>query len=832
MPTKKYKQKLMKHRICVVARMIACVAFLVLTVIGVSSLVRAMSLDSVEHQNGIPSAWKVASLGQPETITVPITYWDQRQDDCNDPDRQFEWSECQLYAKGIIPDIVKSQLGSDGLPVPTYNNNKDAWAAYHDVFTANVIGNDPVQTTDNFYRWFHETYDDSGKQLSKQYDREITFSKVEGTKNSYTYGSHGVFPLDDVDFSKDDHATKSGHNFHFTAHLQIPMKIAADGTEEFYFLGDDDVWVFLNGQLVLDLGGLHMETAGSFKIDANGNVQSTVENVNVDQACRQTVANPLKVGDSIYNNQLENRCQRQTRTTTVTTNFQPGEVVNLDFFYAERSTSESNTTITITNMNWPISADSDVTGKVIGKVEGSDSNLVEYTTSVKNRDPKFPLQLNRIATFIDDQSTETSADGTDTKHNNTGFLPHNSKTLLYTTTPDDQDSWQPVEISTPTNDASGFTLATPITMSPAGQAGDTLYFRFLAETSEYTGSIYNRTSYYTELNGVAGVTYDNNKISYTGKQTPTEPDPEPVHLTINYEIDWKGEEPDPEVEKQLPPTHEEDLPAGDPYNVPTPEIPGFTPDQAIVSGVMGDKDLAITVIYIKDEEEKPTYHVRIRYIRADTGAEVFPEYSADHKEGTEIEIHPQDADGFTKDTEEIKFIVTEDTDLTVLYTPKPQVPDEPDVPPVGPTDPTNPSEPEQPDDNEDLPIIPVVPGEDDDLAYLPPLGEVAFVPNTGVVSEYIAPIFDQYFANVILSQGFILITLLIFSGSFATYFSLRQYLNLATSTRNTVAVKKMPKQVANSKTARKMQQTAKKSSKATAKTAASKKSTAKKTAKK
>ena len=205
MPTKKYKQKLMKHRVCVAARIISCVSFLVLAIIGVSSIARAMTLESVEHQNGIPTIWQVASLGNPETITVPITYWDQRQDNCQDPNRQFEWSECRLYAKGIVRNIVKDSLGADGLPVPTYTSQQDAWSAYHDVFTANVIGQDPVQPNDNFYRWFHETYDNNGKQLSKQYDRTVTFHR--SGQNTYEYGSKSTFPQDDIDFSKEESST-------------------------------------------------------------------------------------------------------------------------------------------------------------------------------------------------------------------------------------------------------------------------------------------------------------------------------------------------------------------------------------------------------------------------------------------------------------------------------------------------------------------------------------------------------------------------------------------------------------------------------------------------
>lgn len=835
MPTKKYKQKLLKHRVCMVARVVACASFLVLAIIGVSSLVRAMTLEGVENQNGIPSAWQVASLGSPETITVPITYWDQRQDDCNDPERQFEWSQCQLYAKGIIPNVVKSTLGSDGLPIPTYNNSSEAWAAYHDVFTANVIGNDPVQPTDNFYRWFHEATDKNGKQVSKRIDgREITFKKVAGTTNSYTYGSHGVFPIDDVDFSKDDDATKTGHNFHFTAHLQIPMKISADGTEEFYFNGDDDVWVFLNGQLVLDLGGLHMATNGSFTIDKNGNVISTVENTNVDQSCRQnSVFNPTAVGYNTYNSQVENNCPRQTKVTTIETNFKPGDIVNLDFFYAERSTSESNTTITITNMNWPISADSNVSGKIVGKIENSESNLVRYDTYVKNRDPQNKLVLQRLSSYINDSSKSTNVDGVEETITNSGFIPLNVKTLQYTTTPANEDSWTSVDISAPLNSLDGFTLATPITMAPSGQAGDTLYFRYYAETSEYSGDITNVTAYYTELNGVSGVTYDQVTLPYTGKTTevpdPIEPTPT-YSLTINYVVDYDGADPDPEIEAQVPETYRDTLKQGDPYSVPTKSIEGFTPDKPIVSGNLTE-DTVITVTYRKkptEEQPKPVHNVLIEYLHSETREPIFPEYNENHEEGTSFVVIPQNKDGFTKDHDRVIVNVDKgDVHIVVLYTPEKTTPPTPVDPnpgtPIGPTNPETPTDPETPEEpeipgditDEPIPVIPVIPSDDEDLVYVAPLGQqVAFVPNTGVISDFVAPIFEQYFADVILSQGFVLMALVIFAGSFATYFSLRQYLNLATATRSAPVRKtpKMPKNLSKTSSMNKSKKSSRKTS--------------------
>lgn len=685
MPANNLKQKYLKYRISQVARVTACVSFLTLAIIGVSSLVRAMSLTNVTHENGIPASWEIASLGNPETITLPISYWDQRQDDCNDPNRQFEWTMCQLSTTGALQGIVKDQLGADGLPVPTYTNSIDAWNANYDPFSKNVTGQDPVQPSDNFYRWFHET------DLSKRFDREITFTR--SGNNTYHYGSRGTFPLDDVDFSSADSATQQGHNFHFTAHLQIPMKISADGTEEFNFSGDDDVWVFLNGQLVLDIGGLHEALSGSFKINSDGTITSYVAKVN-EPSNRSGLRDPnswtYKYVEELRANN-EQYSHPQTKTFDI--GLKPGDVVNLDFFYAERSTTESNTEITISNMNWPISADSTLTATNVGKIENTDSNLIEYQASIKNRDPDSPLNLQRLAAFISETTTDNKHTGEVLTETVDGFLPLDLKTLYYTTTPDDTDSWQPVEISAPSADNSGFTLATPLQMSKSGNPGDTLYFRYFAETSELSGNITSLVSFYTDLGGVSGVTYDHDTVAYTGKPTldPAPVDPDPV-------------DPDPIDPDPVDPN---------PID-PKPDNPN--PDQ-----------------------------------------------------------------------------------------PQPIDPEPTDPEPENPTDqPTTdePSTPEPPrnDTVDNVLTPPLIPSSDiidDDLLYLAPLGAVAFVPNTGVISEFVAPLFELQFAEAVMSQGFILADLFIFSGSFATYFSLRRYLKPRTA--KSFKTKQMPVTKTNTK---------------------------------
>jgi fibro-slime domain-containing protein len=67
------------------------------------------------------------------------------------------------------------------------------------------------------------------------------------------------------------------HNFYFTTEVQYWFKYEANTLATLDFLGDDDVWVFLNNRLAVDLGGVHVPSAGSVTIDAvAGTVNATM----------------------------------------------------------------------------------------------------------------------------------------------------------------------------------------------------------------------------------------------------------------------------------------------------------------------------------------------------------------------------------------------------------------------------------------------------------------------------------------------------------------------------------------------------------------------------
>ncbi len=291
------------------------------------------------------------------------------------------------------------------------------------------------------------------------------------------------------------------------------------------------------------------------------------------------------------------------------------------------------------------------------------------------------------------------------------------------------------------------------------------------------GDIDAQINYFTSLDENNGVTYDNTKISYE-----TELPPEPVHpntVTVHYYYE-KEQPTDPDVEIADP--VQEEHHAGETFEISSPKIDGYTPNIEIVSGTMGEDDLEYVVRYTKDpieEPDKKAYQLIIHYLYEDD-TEAAPDYiEADLATGTSYEVKSPTIDGFSPSEEVITGeIADEDIEIIVRYTkvsaPDPTPPIQPDQP--NPTPPTT------------TPEIPIIRNDDmmdSGLMFLSPLGVVAYVPNTGVVSSAIVPMFEQYFAEVILSQTFVMAVLVIFAVSFAVYFSLRRHLNLGAVTRRT-----------------------------------------------
>jgi fibro-slime domain-containing protein len=90
----------------------------------------------------------------------------------------------------------------------------------------------------------------------------IYFFFVPSAGGVFTFHSSSFFPLNDKGWGNQNRP----QNFHFTTELHTRFQYR--GGETFHFTGDDDVWVFINQKLAIDLGGVHSAEDAQVSLDA------------------------------------------------------------------------------------------------------------------------------------------------------------------------------------------------------------------------------------------------------------------------------------------------------------------------------------------------------------------------------------------------------------------------------------------------------------------------------------------------------------------------------------------------------------------------------------
>jgi fibro-slime domain-containing protein len=193
--------------------------------------------------------------------------------DFNDthPDMQFKIA--------FDPGIVQFNLGGDFKPVYAHGNAPSP---------AGTVNN---QTT--FNQWYNDV---AGVNLSAPL--AITLNLVpNSTPPTYSYSNSAFFPIDNQLLGNQGRS----HNYHFT--YEIHTLFQYRGGEQFTFRGDDDLWVFINGRRVIDLGGVHGVMTATVNLDdvasAIGLIPCNVYRFDLFFAERHTTESNFRIDTSI-----------------------------------------------------------------------------------------------------------------------------------------------------------------------------------------------------------------------------------------------------------------------------------------------------------------------------------------------------------------------------------------------------------------------------------------------------------------------------------------------------------------------------------------------------
>ncbi len=195
--------------------------------------------------------------------------------------------------------MVEEELfvGDDGARSPIFqagNGTGQRTIENGEIICAPWDGGQPefeeISGPDSFYQWYSDV-----DGINQSFVHEIELKLLDEEGDVYYFDSNELkdkafFPADGQGF---DEVTE-GHNYHFTteAHALFTYK----RHDVFTFSGDDDMWIFVNEKLALDLGGLHGPLSATIDFDREAERLGII----------------------------------------------PGEVYNMDIFHAERHTWDSN----------------------------------------------------------------------------------------------------------------------------------------------------------------------------------------------------------------------------------------------------------------------------------------------------------------------------------------------------------------------------------------------------------------------------------------------------------------------------------------------------------
>jgi fibro-slime domain-containing protein len=272
-------------------------------------------------------------------VILPVVYHDFQswKDPSGHPD--FEH-----YAGNGQSGITTSTLSSTNGGVPVHVAACTPWTTNLCPPGGAVPTWDP--TVDFFGMWYVDT-----PAFNKTIVQTLSLGgQVNGTASttcntpgqpactSFQHNDEQFFPIDGMGWGNTPGQT---HNFGFTSVVRYWFQYT--GASTLTFVGDDDVWVFVNKQLAVDLGGTHQRALGGITLDASNGSGFVCDYVMPGKATNGTM----------NINGLAAACDSTMGTGghTVSLGLTKNSIYEIAVFQAERHTSESHYQLTLSNFS-------------------------------------------------------------------------------------------------------------------------------------------------------------------------------------------------------------------------------------------------------------------------------------------------------------------------------------------------------------------------------------------------------------------------------------------------------------------------------------------------
>lgn len=198
---------------------------------------------------------------------------------------------CGIRLTGIIrdfmdshPDFEKEIKSDPGIVLP------DLGADFKPVYALEDGGTLTTHGRASFDQWYRDV-----PGTNQPFEFTLLLSRQVNGIN--TYDNPRFFPIDDRGFGNQGR----DHNYHFTYELHTTFTYT--GGEIFTFIGDDDVFAYVNGKRAIDLGGVHNAQNGTIDLDKEASKLGLVKGqpypLSVFQAERHTIESTFRIDTSV-----------------------------------------------------------------------------------------------------------------------------------------------------------------------------------------------------------------------------------------------------------------------------------------------------------------------------------------------------------------------------------------------------------------------------------------------------------------------------------------------------------------------------------------------------